>query len=120
MRLQLRIREGFSTNAERVANRAAVDGTCAAFFAERSREANIGLLATAQIAYGRLSDLDDLAAYPQNRFIKVVTEHGAVELLAPASVVAGKTPSFGPVPSKDEQGPALREEFDPASVDQGA
>lgn len=104
-------RTGFRSNAERVANREAVDGLCADVFAKRGREENIELLATAGIAYGRLSDLDDLMKHPQNRFIQVQTEHGEIELLAPASVVLGRTESYGPVPRKDEHGAALRDEF---------
>lgn len=104
-------RQGFRSNAERVANRSKVDGRCSAFFAEREREANIALLAEAGIAYGRLSDLDDLMSHPQNRFIEVRTEHGEIELLAPASVVRDRKEVYGPVPAKDEHGEALRAEF---------
>ena len=85
----LPLKEGFRSNAERVANRQAVDGLCGEVFARRDREANIALLKQAGIAYGRLSDLDDFASHPQNRFIEVKTEHGDVELLAPAAVVRG-------------------------------
>ena len=109
-------KEGFRTNIERVANRPKVDGLCSAFFDQRDREANIALLAQADIAYGRLSDLDDLMAHPQNRFIEVRTEHGEIELLAPASVVRGRKESYGPVPAKDEHGEALRNEFGQGSV----
>ena len=104
-------REGFSTNIERVANRSKVDRLCNDFFKQRDREANIALLAKAKIAYGRLSDLDDLMAHPQNRFIQVKTEHGELELLAPAAVIRGQTETYGPVPTKDEHGQTLREEF---------
>lgn len=104
-------REGFRSNVERVANRSTVDGLCADFFAKRGREANIQYLAAAGIAYGRLSDLDDLMTHPQNHFIRVETEQGEVELLSPASVVLERTETYGPVPKKDEHGARLREEF---------
>jgi crotonobetainyl-CoA:carnitine CoA-transferase CaiB-like acyl-CoA transferase len=104
-------RAGFRSNVERVANREAVDRLCAACFARRGREDNIERLGAAGIAYGRLSDLDDLMAHPQNRFIRVATEGGEVELLSPAAVVAGRVESYGPVPSKDEHGGPLRDEF---------
>lgn len=104
-------REGFRSNAERVANRSKVDGLCSEVFGKRDREANIALLKKAGIAYGRLSDLDDLMAHPQNRFVEVKTEHGDIELLAPAGVVRGRSERFGPVPAKDEHGEALRAEF---------
>jgi crotonobetainyl-CoA:carnitine CoA-transferase CaiB-like acyl-CoA transferase len=108
---KLPLRQGFRSNVERVANRSTVDGLCAAFFAARDRESNILLLQRAGIAYGRLSDLDDLMAHPQNRFIEVRTEHGEVELLAPASVVRGRRERYGPVPAKDEHGEQLKREF---------
>lgn len=104
-------KEGFQSNAERVANRSKVDGLCGEVFAKRDREANIQLLKQAGIAYGRLSDLDDFASHPQNRFIEVRTEHGEIELLAPASVVRGREEHYGLVPAKDEHGEALRDEF---------
>jgi crotonobetainyl-CoA:carnitine CoA-transferase CaiB-like acyl-CoA transferase len=104
-------KEGFRSNAERVANRPAVDGLCGEVFAKRDREANIELLKEAGVAYGRLSDLDDFANHPQNRFIEIRTEHGEIELLAPAAVIRGREERYGAVPVKDEQGQALREEF---------
>ena len=103
--------EGFRSNVERVANREAVDHRCTQHFRQHDREANIRSLMAAGIAYGRLSDLDDLTAHPQNRFIRVATEQGEVELLSPASVVLGRTETYGPVPGKDEHGVRLREEF---------
>ena len=109
-------REGFRSNVERVANREAVDRLCGACFAKRGREENIELLRAAGIAYGRLSDLDDLMAHPQNRFIKVETEQGEVELLSPAAVVQGRTETYGPVPKKDEHGALLRDEFGDGNV----
>ena len=108
---ELPTKKGFRSNVERVANRAEVDGLCADFFRQRGREENIELLGAADIAYGRLSDLDDLMAHPQNRFIKVETEQGEVELLSPASVVLDRTETYGPVPKKDEHGARLRDEF---------
>jgi len=102
---------GFRSNAERITNRPAVDDLCAACFAKRDREANTALLKEAGIAYGRLSDLDDLMSHPQNRFIEVRTEQGEIELLAPANVVRGRTETYGPVPTKDEHGQTLRKEF---------
>ena len=110
--LAIRPREGWSTNSGRVADRAAVDGALAAVFARSDREAMIERLREARIAYGRLSDLDDLAAHPQRSLLAVSTDGGPVELLAPAAVVRGET--AGPplaVPALDAQGAAIRKEF---------
>ena len=107
----LATREGFDSNNARVANRAAVDEAVGAAFAKADRETIIERLDAAGIAYGRLSDLDDLVGHPQARFIGVETDGGSVELLAPGAIVAGETPRYGPVPERDAHGPALRAEF---------
>lgn len=104
-------KDGFSSNSERVANRPEVDGWCAAQFKKRSRAENIALLEKARIAFGRLSDLDDLAAHPQNRFITVDTPAGGIELLAPGSAVRGEAKSYGKVPALDADGQNIRKEF---------
>ncbi len=104
-------RAGFDSNDARVANRAAVDRACGRFFARHSREENIERLAAAKIAYGRLSDLDDLTNHPQAHFATLETEHGPVDVLAPADRIPGQEPNLGPIPRLDEHGPQLRQEF---------
>ncbi len=101
----------FATNNDRVANRPALEEIVGAVFAANDREANIERLAAARIAYGRLSDLDDLEAHPQNRLIGVSTEDGPVELLAPAAVIAGRTESYGAVPALGAHDDLVRREF---------
>jgi len=110
---ELATTEGFTDNSARVANRKNVDTIFDTFFAERGREENIALLKKAGIAYGRLSDLDDLMAHPQNRFIRVETENGEAELLAPGAIVAGRTQTYGAVPKLNEHGDMVRSEFGP-------
>ncbi|MFV2092094.1 MAG: CaiB/BaiF CoA transferase family protein [Hyphomicrobiales bacterium] len=101
----------FNTNSARVANRSAVDALVAENFRQRSRQANIALLGAAAIAFGRLSDLDDLAAHPQNRLCRVETENGTVEMLAPGAVVDGDPSDLGRVPGLGEHTGAVRREF---------
>jgi crotonobetainyl-CoA:carnitine CoA-transferase CaiB-like acyl-CoA transferase len=101
----------FASNVARVENRAALEPVVAAVFAGLAREAAIERLAAAGIAYGRLSDLDDLIAHPQNRLVSVATEGGAVELLAPGAVVAGQALRPGPVPRLGEHDAAIWAEF---------
>jgi crotonobetainyl-CoA:carnitine CoA-transferase CaiB-like acyl-CoA transferase len=101
----------FADNPTRVANREALDEAVGRVFARHDREAMIERLAAAGIANGRLSELDDLAAHPQARFIEVRTEHGPVELLSPAAVVRGETTAYRPVPALGEHDDALRQEF---------
>ncbi len=110
----------FLTNALRVANREALDGLIGEIFAERDREANIARLEAARIAYGRLSDLEDLTRHPQNRLIRVETETGPIELLSPGAVVSGRSERYGPVPRLGEQDEALRREFGANAKDRSA
>ncbi len=101
----------FATNALRVENREDLDRRIGEVFGQRDREANIARLEAARIAYGRLSDLEDLTRHPQNRLIRVETETGPIELLSPGAVVAGRQERYGAVPALGAQDEALRREF---------
>ena len=105
--------ERFATNTLRVQNRDALDGAVADVFLRFDREDMIASLNAAGIAFGRLSDLDDLIAHPQNRLITVQAGNGEIELLAPGAVVRGQ-PSVGrAVPELGAHDAALRQEFGP-------
>jgi crotonobetainyl-CoA:carnitine CoA-transferase CaiB-like acyl-CoA transferase len=80
-------------------------------FASAPREAMIERLNKARIAFGRLSDMDDLMVHPQNRYVTVQTSSGEIELLAPGTVVRGQKSSFGPVPTLGQHDKSLRAEF---------
>ncbi len=101
----------FHSNIARVENREALDQLIGEIFARRDREANIERLAIARVAYGRLSDLEDLSGHPQARFIRVETENGPVELLSPGAVVTGRDEGYGTVPTLGEHDRSLRQEF---------
>lgn len=99
-------------NTDRVANRAEVDGFVQAECARRSREDLIALLEGARIACGRLSEMSELVTHPQAGFLDVATPGGTVSLLAPGAKVAGQEPQpLGPIPTLDQHGAAIREEF---------
>ncbi|WP_198174164.1 CaiB/BaiF CoA transferase family protein [Mesorhizobium xinjiangense] len=105
-------RDGFASNGERVANRAEVDAFVGRHLVKRGREENIAILEKARIAFGRLSEMEDLVNHPQNRFIAVPTPNGTLDLLAPGAVVKGDDArTYGPVPEKDAHGAAIRAEF---------
>ena len=104
-------KEGFRNNVERLANREAVDGFVGAAFAQQDREAMIEKLQQAKIAFGRLSDLDDFVAHPQNNWVTVDAGNKSIEILSPAAIINGERPSFAPVPDLDQHGSALRSEF---------
>ena len=102
---------GFDSNEARIANRAAVDEWVAGFFARHTRDAAAGLLDDARIAYGRLSDLDDLADHPQAQFTSVPIDGGEVRVMAAPATVDGVSPMSGRVPALDQDGARLRDEF---------
>ncbi|SFI85075.1 CaiB/BaiF CoA transferase family protein [Jannaschia pohangensis] len=111
----LALAEGFASNSQRVANRDVIDGKVAAAFAPLPRDAVIARLRAADIAFGRLTDMDDLLAHPANTLISVQTEGGEIELLAPGAVIAGETPTYGPVPAKGAQTEDILREFGPVA-----
>lgn len=88
----------FSRNMDRVKNSTVLDGIIADVLGRLPREGAIGVLTRAGIACGRLSDMDDLVAHPQNRLIEVDTPSGPIEMLAPGASFAEEE-SFGPVPA---------------------
>ena len=101
----------FATNVARVANRNETDAIVAAYFAARPRDAHLEILTDARIAYGRLSDLDDVAAHPQNRYAEIATPSGPARVLAPGAQVRGEPVALGPSPALGEHSAALRAEF---------
>lgn len=101
----------FATNPDRVTHRAALDAVIAEVFGRADRDAVIERLGAANIAYGRLSSLDDVCAHPQNRYIRIETSTGEVQLLAPPPIVPGVEERFGPVPALGEHDAAVRAEF---------
>jgi len=102
----------FDSNAARVANRAALDAILRPVFAAETRDAMTERLRIARIAYGRVSDMADLAAHPQARHVTIETPGGPVTMLAPGALVDGTPAAPGPVPGLGAQTEALRAEFD--------
>lgn len=107
----------FATNTDRVRNRAALDAEIIPVFASAPREDVAGRLHRANIAYGRVSTLDDVASHPQNRFLSVDTPTGPVRLMAPGALVNGAVPALGPVPALGADTARLREEFGTLPID---
>ena len=101
----------FDSNPNRVANRTALDAILRPVFAAETRDAMAERLRTARIACGRVSDMADLAAHPQNRFVTIETPSGPVTMLAPGARVDGHAPAPGPVPGLGAQTEAVRKEF---------
>lgn len=101
----------FDSNNNRVANRDALEEIVAAIFGAADRETIIERLTGAGIAFGRLTDLEDLAAHPQNRFITVRSDSGEIEVMAPGFSTRGVAESYGAVPSLGAHDELIRAEF---------
>ncbi len=101
----------FSDNPARVANRAALDREIAAALAPLTRDGMIERLRAAEIAYGAVNSIADLAAHPQLRRVEIETPGGALEVIAPPARSSDGPASFAPVPALDQHGAAIRREF---------
>lgn len=102
---------GFESNSARVKNRGQVDGMVAEAIGRFDRKEAIDLLKRAGVAYGRLSELEDIASHPQNKLITVQTDNGDIEMLAPGVTFVGEAPEYGPVPALGAHSEMIRSEF---------
>jgi len=101
----------FSSNVNRVKNRGELDAIMTGVFARCSIDEIAAKLQAAQIAFGRLNDMDEFTRHPQNRFVFVRTSAGEVRLLSPGAVVNGQMPQLGAVPDLGEHSDSIRAEF---------
>jgi len=101
----------FDNNSNRVANRAALDAILRPVFAALPRDAMAERLRAARIAYGRVSDLEDLHTHPHARHVTVQTPSGPVRMLAPGALFDNRPATSGPVPGLGAHTGALRAEF---------
>ncbi len=103
----------FCDNEARVANRPVLDEEIDAVFGKFSRDQVVGRLRAADIAFGAVNSVADLAAHPQLKRAEVRLPGGVAELVAPPASFADETRPLGPVPALDEHGAAIRKEFAP-------
>ena len=101
----------FDSNVHRVENRASLDAIMNGVFSQYSIDEIAEKLQAAQIAFGRLNDMDVFAQHPQNRFVSVRTSAGDVQLLSPGAIVNGILPRLGDVPDLGQHSAAIRVEF---------
>jgi crotonobetainyl-CoA:carnitine CoA-transferase CaiB-like acyl-CoA transferase len=101
----------FSGNANRVIHRAVLDEEINQRFAVYTQQQLVERLDNADIAYGRLNDLQAVLEHPQLQQLTVNSPSGELSLIA-AGVQFGdeSTPSL-PVPAIGEHSVALRKEF---------
>jgi crotonobetainyl-CoA:carnitine CoA-transferase CaiB-like acyl-CoA transferase len=75
------------------------------------REELISKLEKASVAYGRISDMEQLKNHPQNNFLEVDTKKGMVKVLGPGAIHDNYLPKVNKMPELDEHGKLIRAEF---------
>ena len=101
----------FAVNEARVANRGALDDTIAAVFGGLSRAALLDRHVAADIAYGAVNSVADLAHHPQLRRMTVASPGGPLAMVAPPARFDDAAPTSRPVPALGEHDAAIRAEF---------
>jgi crotonobetainyl-CoA:carnitine CoA-transferase CaiB-like acyl-CoA transferase len=101
----------FDSNVHRVENRVSLDAIMNGVFSQYSIDEIAEKLQAAQIAFGRLNDMDVFTKHPQNRFVSVRTSAGDVQLLSPGAIVNGILPRLGDIPDLGQHSAAIRAEF---------
>ena len=101
----------FKTNADRVANRKITENIIQKRFLEFERESLIEKLEEASVAYGRISDMEQLKNHPQNNFLEINTANGNVKVLGPGAIHDNFIPNVNKMPELNEHGETIRSEF---------
>ena len=101
----------FKTNSDREANRELTERIIQDKFITLEREELIEKLEKASIAYGRISDMEQLKNHPQNNFLEIETKNGKVKVLGPGAIHDNFTPEVNKMPELDEHGKKIRAEF---------
>ena len=103
--------EKFENNSNRVKNRIKLDKIINSFFQRFERSEIIDRLTKAQVAFGKLSSIEDLTKHPQSIFVEIKTSEGKIKLLSPGAVINGEKTNFGKVPDLGENTIQIRHEF---------
>ena len=101
----------FKTNSDRVANRELTEKIIQKKFITFEREELIEKLEKASIAYGRISDMEQLKNHPQNNFLEIETKNGNVKVLGPGAIHDNFLPEVNKMPELDVHGKKIRAEF---------
>jgi formyl-CoA transferase len=84
---------------ERVRNRTLTDKTVGECFAALTRDELLQRLSDADIAFGEVNTMADLATHPHLRRIDVDTPNGPIAYPAPAAIVVDQPRHYGAVPA---------------------
>jgi crotonobetainyl-CoA:carnitine CoA-transferase CaiB-like acyl-CoA transferase len=101
----------FSANAERVANRTALDALITASFAASSADQVVAQLDAAQIANARMNTVQEFLDHPQlaarHRWREVESSAGPIRALVPPFGFSDVEPKMGPIPTIGEHTDAI-------------
>ena len=101
----------FKTNSDRATNRELTEKIIQDKFITFKREELIEKLEEASVAYGRISDMEQLKNHPQNNFLEIETKNGKVKVLGPGAIHDNFIPEVNKMPELDEHGKKIRAEF---------
>ena len=102
----------FMSNSLRVQNRVPLDSLIAGIFQGLSKNAVVGRLRSAGIAFASLNGVKELSSHPQLRRVEVQTPTGPVALPAPPARWRGEDQrNLGPSPALGQHTQAIRKEF---------
>ena len=101
----------YINNSNRVKNRIQLDEIINSTFLKFKRDEIIKKMTKAQIAFGKLSSIEDLTNHPQSIFVEIKTSEGKIKLLSPAAIINGEEKSFGKVPDLGEHTNHIKNEF---------
>lgn len=103
--------DGWQSNSQRIAQRDVVDARVGQVFEKMTRDEAIETLKKAGVAYGRLSDIDDLISHPQHRTINVYVNGKEIQVLAPGAQMMDAELETKPVPKIGEHTNPIKAEF---------
>lgn len=110
----------FKSNSDRVANRDELEAVLRAGFARYPADEVVHRLEAAGIAWGRLTEIADLAGHPElaaeQRWIDTVTPTGTVRTLRPVGTPGGRSAAGNDVPRLGAHTTAVLTEFGLADV----
>jgi len=101
----------YADNLVRVKNRARLKERMEVILTRLPRAEVERRLRAAQVAYGGLNTVADLARHPQLRTLPAMTQAGTIDLIAPPVAIAGDDLRLRPVPRIGEHTEAIRREF---------
>jgi formyl-CoA transferase len=108
--------ERFATNLARVRHRAETDGVVAKVFGALSRDELVERLNAAEIAFGEVNGMEELARHPQLRRAELATPQGRISYPSPAARFDGASRKPGAVPALGAHTGAVIEEIEERAV----